>query len=104
MAVKLRDLLDNTRYQIENHGFNEDELVVRFHHQLVLVHAFANGNGRHARLMADLLIIRLGRPRLTWGGASASFTPVSAIREKYLVALRAADQGQLDGLIEFARS
>jgi hypothetical protein len=54
--------------------------------------------------MADLLIMRLGRPRLTWGGASASFTPVGAIREKYLVALRAADQGQLDGLIEFARS
>lgn len=104
VAVKLRDLLDNTRYQIENHVFNEDEVVVRFHHQLVLIHAFANGNGRHARLMADLLIMRLGRPRLTWGGASASFTAVGAIREKYLVALRAADQGPLDELIEFAKS
>jgi Fic-DOC domain mobile mystery protein B len=104
VSVKLRDLLDNTRYQIENHVFNEDAVAVRFHHQLVLIHAFPNGNGRHARLMADLLITRLGRPRLTWGGASASLTPVGAIRDRYLVALRLADQGQLDGLIEFARS
>ena len=70
IAVKLRDLLDNTRYQIENHVFKEDEVAVRFHHQLVLIHAFTNGNGRHSRLMDDLLIIRLGQPRLTWGAAS----------------------------------
>ena len=77
---------------------------MRFHHQLVLIHAFPNGNGRHARLMADLLILRLGRPRLTWGSGSVTLNPVDAIREKYLAALRAADQGQIDGLIEFARS
>lgn len=104
VAVKLRDLLNNTRYQIENHVFKEDEVAVRFHHQLVLVHAFPNGNGSHARLMADLLITRLGQPRLTWGGASASRISVAKIREKYLAALRAADQGQIEGLIEFARS
>ena len=104
VSVKLRDLLDNTRYQIENHVFNEDEVAVRFHHQLVLIHAFPNGNGRHARLMADLLITRLGRPRLTWGGASSSITPPGEIRDRYLVALRSADQGQINGLIEFARS
>lgn len=104
VSVKLRDLLDNTRYQFENHVFNEDEMAVRFHHQLVLIHAFPNGNGRHARLMADLLITRLGRPRLTWGGASSSITPPGEIRDRYLVALRSADQGQINGLIEFARS
>ena len=104
VAVKLRDLLNNTRYQIENHIFKEDEVAVRFHHQLVLIHAFPNGNGRHARLMADLLIKRLGQPRLTWGGTSVSRISVGTIREKYLVSLRAADQGQIEGLIEFARS
>jgi Fic-DOC domain mobile mystery protein B len=104
VAVKLRDLLNNTRYQIENHVFKEDEVAVRFHHQLVLVHAFPNGNGRHARLMADLLITRLGQPRLTWGGTSASRISVATIREKYLAALRAADQGQIEGLLAFARS
>jgi Fic-DOC domain mobile mystery protein B len=104
VSVKLRELLHNTRYQIEHQIFNEDELAVRFHHQLVLIHAFANGNGRHARLLADLLIMRLGRPRLTWGGASDSHTSSEVVRQKYLVALRTADQGQIDVLIEFARS
>ena len=95
VTVKLRDMLNNTRHQIENHVFSKDEVAVRFHHQLVLNHAFPNGNGRHAGLMADLLILRLGRPRLTWGSGSVTLNPVDAIREKYLAALRAADQGAL---------
>ena len=64
IAVKLRDLFDNTRYQIAHQVFHADEIAVRFYHQLVWIHAFANGNGRHARLMADLLAMRLGRDRL----------------------------------------
>lgn len=104
VAVKLRNLLDNTKYQIENHVFDADEMAVRFHHQLVWIHAFPNGNGRHARLMADLLAMRLGRPRLTWGGGEASITTVGELRDQYLAALRAADQGQFNDLIGFARS
>ena len=90
VAVKLRNLLDNTKYQIENHVFGADETAVRFHHQLVWIHAFPNGNGRHARLMADLLAMRLGRPRLTWGGGEASIATVGEFRDQYLAALRAA--------------
>ena len=104
VAVRLRNLLDNTRYQIENHVFDADEVAVRFHHQLVWIHAFPNGNGRHARLMADLLAMRLGRARLTWGGAAASLISVEALRGQYLQALRAADQGQMADLMAFARS
>ena len=104
VAVTLRNLLDNKKYQIENHVFNADEMAVRFHHQLVWIHAFPNGNGRHARLMADLLAMRLGRPRLTWGGGKASMTTVVELRDQYLAALRAADQGQFNDLIAFARS
>jgi Fic-DOC domain mobile mystery protein B len=104
VAVKLRHLLDNTKYQIDNHVFGADEMAVRFHHQLVWIHAFPNGNGRHARLMADLLATRLGRPRLTWGGGEATITSVEVLRDRYLSALRAADQGQFGDLIAFARS
>lgn len=104
VSVKLRNLLDNTRYQIENHVFDVDEIAVRFHHQLVWIHAFPNGNGRHARLMADLLAIRLERPRLSWGGGQAAITSAGVLRDRYLIGLRAADQGQLADLIEFARS
>lgn len=104
IALKLRDLLDNTRYQIEHQVFELDEIVVRFHHQLVWIHAFPNGNGRHARLMADLLAMHLGLHRMTWGGGAVAFMSVGAVREQYLKALRAADQGQLEHLIEFSRS
>ena len=45
-----------------------DEIAARFHHRLVSIHPFANGNGRHARMMADLLLVHgLGRERFTWG-------------------------------------
>ena len=104
VAVKLHNLLNNTRYQIENHVFDVDETVVRFHHQLVWIHAFPNGNGRHARLMADLLAISLERPRLSWGGEQAAITSGGLLRDRYLFGLRAADQGLFGDLIKFARS
>lgn len=104
ISLKLRDLLDNTRYQIEHQVFDPDEIVVRFHHQLVWIHAFPNGNGRHARLMADILTMRFGLPRMTWGGGTVALTSVGSVRETYLTALRAADRGQFENLIEFARS
>ena len=104
VAVRLRNLLDNSKYQIENHVYDADEIAVRFHHQLVWIHPFPNGNGRHARLMADLLAMRLGRPRLTWGGGKKAVITVGELRKQYLTALRAADQGQINDLIAFARS
>ena len=104
VAVTLRNLLDNTRFQIDHKVFEPDELVVRFHHQLVWVHAFPNGNGRHARLMADVLAQQLGRPRMTWGGADVELVSMGTVRDRYLKALREADQGQWSALIAFARS
>jgi Fic-DOC domain mobile mystery protein B len=81
-----------------------DEIAVRFHHRLVSIHPFPNGNGRHARLAADLLVVTLGRPRFSWGGAG-HLTEVTEARSRYLVALRAADQkAAYDGLLAFARS
>lgn len=102
--MKLRDLLDNTRHQIAHQVFNEDEIAVRFHHQLVWIHAFANGNGRHARLMSDLLAMRLGRARLSWGSDFLSTHTADQLRERYIAGLRAADQGQISELLAFARS
>ena len=69
----------------------------------VWIHGFPNGNGRHARLMADLLAVRLGRPRLTWGGGEAAIASAGALRDQYLAALRSADHGEFDDLIAFAR-
>ena len=79
-----------------------DEMAVRFHHRLVWIHPFPNGNGRHARLMADLLIDRLGLPPFSWGGMN--LTVMSAVRKSYIDALRAADRGDVTALLAFARS
>ncbi|WP_353428044.1 mobile mystery protein B [Polynucleobacter sp. MWH-UH19D] len=102
IAVALKNLLDNTRYQIENKTMSIDEIVVRFHHQLVLIHAFPNGNGRHARLIADALIINLGGEKFSWGSNSSNTTP-SLTRQRYLLALRAADNHDIAPLLQFAR-
>ncbi len=102
IAVALKNLLDNTAYQIENRAMPIDEIVVRFHHQLVLIHAFPNGNGRHARLMADALIVSLGGKRFSWGGNTSIATP-GTTRQNYLLALRAADKGDIAPLMLFAR-
>ena len=101
IAVRLRDLLDNTAYQINQQAFNADEQAIRFHHQLVWIHPFPNGNGRHARLLADLLILQLGGKRFSWG--QSSLTDENDNRANHLAALRAADVGSYEDLIRFGR-
>lgn len=102
IPVQLRNLLDDAKAQIEFNAYPPDELALRFHHRLVWVHPFANGNGRHARLMADLLIQRLGLPAFGWGGQS--LVTAGEKRKAYLDALRAADGRDYQALLQFARS
>lgn len=82
IPTELRQLLDDCVFWIENATYESDEIATRFHHRLVQVHCYPNGNGRHARLAADLLLETLGRPRFSWGitipdtwHASTSVTP-----------------------------
>lgn len=104
ISVRVRDLLGNTAYQVAHAVMPPDDLAIRFHHQLVLIHPFPNGNGRHARMMTDLLLIKLGRPVFSWGsGESGALEAQSALRAEYLAALRAADRGDIAALLAFAR-
>jgi Fic-DOC domain mobile mystery protein B len=98
----LATLLGDVRYWIEHETFALDELAVRFHHRLVWIHPFANGNGRHARLIADVLLQRQGQPVFTWGGADT--VRAGDFRRRYIDALRAADKNDLQPLLVFARS
>ena len=98
----LAALLGDARYWLEHQTYLADEAAVRFHHRLVWIHPFANGNGRHARVMADILVQRRGRPAFTWGGASV--VRASEFRSRYIQALRAADAGDLRPILKFARS
>ena len=95
-------VLDNTRYWMNQSTFPPDEIAARFHHGLVFIHPFPNGNGRWSRLMADILLVRLGQPRFTLGD-SALRTPDEA-RAAYIAALKAADNHDFGPLIAFLRS
>jgi len=95
-------LLGDARYWVEHRTYPPDELAVRLHHRLVAIHPFPNGNGRHSRLMADLLVERLGGTPFSWGGRS--LTDTGDLRRRYIAALRAADNHDIGPLLTFARS
>ena len=103
IAIELKYLLDNTQFWIENNTFPPDEIAIRFKHQLVSIHCFPNGNGRHSRLMADILIESVfSKNVFSWG--YVNMTAPNETRRKYILALRAADKGDFEALIEFVRN
>jgi Fic-DOC domain mobile mystery protein B len=102
IPAELAQLLDDVRFWIAAETYGPDEICIRFHHRLVAIHPFPNGNGRLARMAADLLAVRLDRPRFTWG-RSALVTPARA-RATYIAALQAADRHDIEPLLQFARS
>jgi Fic-DOC domain mobile mystery protein B len=102
IPVEVRKLVDDVRTQIECNSFSPDEIAVRLHHRLTKVHAFPNGNGRHARLMADLLIEDLAGKPFSWG--SGSLHEVGPLRDAYIGAIRAADKEDYGPLMKFVRA
>ena len=102
IPMAVRELLQDTKTWVQQKTYAPDEIAVRFHHRLVKIHPFPNGNGRHSRLMADLLVMSLGGERFTWG--SASLQQAGNLRKRYIEALRAADNHEYGPLLRFARS
>jgi len=101
IAEEVRQMLENTRAQIAGKVAPIDEVAARLHHRLVWIHPFPNGNGRHARLLIDLLLVANGAEPFTWGRSDLEH-PGEA-RERYLAALRAADARDLAPLLAFVR-
>ncbi|MBL7960557.1 mobile mystery protein B [bacterium] len=102
IRIELKNLLDDCCYWIDHKAFSKDEIAIRFSHRIVKIHPFVNGNGRHARLIADILISHgFGQPYFTWG--SVSLTAKGTARSAYLKALHDADENDYIALIEFAR-
>ena len=102
IASQLEELLANTKHQLAEQAYAPDEIAARFHHRLVQIHAFPNGNGRHARIMTDELLRALDRPRFSWGSRLLHVT--GGARTIYIDALRAADEGDFGPLVRFIRS
>jgi len=102
IGVELHKLCEATKALIEHKSYPPDEIAWRFHHRLVSIHPFPNGNGRHARLVTDMLLERLlHQPPFTWGGMRG--VPQGEVRAAYLDALRAADKGDYGKLAGFVR-
>jgi Fic-DOC domain mobile mystery protein B len=102
ISTELRKLIDNCRYWLENETYCTDEIAARFHHELVWIHCYPNGNGRHARLATDLLLLKMGQEPFSWG--SANRIDEAEVRRRYIAALQAADRHDLSPLLDFVRS
>lgn len=103
IPIALRQLFDEVDGWLEFKAFLDDEIAARFHHRLVAIHAFPNGNGRHARLMTDILLVHiLSQERFSWG--QDNLTNAGECRQQYINALRAADQNEYQQLLDFVRS
>lgn len=102
IATRLRDLCEDIKTQIEYGTWPPDEIAARFHHRLVFIHPFPNGNGRHSRLMTDLLLAKLGQQRFSWG--ADNLVAEGTVRTRYIDALRKADRKDYSALLAFVRS
>lgn len=99
----IKMLLDDIRFWNGNETFSQAEIAIRFKHRLVLIHPFPNGNRRHSRLCADILISHVFRKKVfSWGGSG--LTDAGILRRKYIDAIYQADKGNIMPLLDFARS
>jgi Fic-DOC domain mobile mystery protein B len=102
IGIEFKKLLDDTKYWIEYQIYEPDEIAIRFKHRIVSIHCFANGNGRHSRLIADVLIEHVfSLPVFSWG--SSNLVKADKIRATYLAGIRQADIGNMKPLIAFSR-
>lgn len=103
IGIDLRTLLGDTDYWIENKTYPPDEIAIRFKHRLVNIHCFPNGNGRHSRIMADIIIESIfGEDIFTW--SHSNMGQANETRAEYIRSIREADRGNIESLINFART
>ena len=103
IGVSLKQLSDDGLYWLENKTYSDEEFAIRFKHRIVKIHCFPNGNGRHSRLIADIIISQIfGKPVFTWN--STNLNKKGEARSNYLTAIRLADIGDIKLLINFAKT
>lgn len=104
--TELAKLFGDVKYWIDNETYSLDEIAARFHHKLVSIHPFVNGNGRHARLMTEILLTSLNREPFTWGMKSSpdALDAEGPLRDQYVSSLKQADAGDYTALLAFVRS
>lgn len=102
VPIRLHQLLGDCKFWIENKTYSDEEIAIRFKHEMVAIHLFSNGNGRHSRLMADIVMKHIfKKPIFTWG--YKNLVNKSEVRETYIKALKKADNGDFKDLIVFSK-
>lgn len=102
IGVELKNLIDDTKYWIEHNVFKPDEIAIRFKHRIVAIHCFPNGNGRHSRMMADIIMESIFKEEIfSWN--KSNMVKADETRKAYISALKNADQGDINPLINFAK-
>jgi Fic-DOC domain mobile mystery protein B len=104
IQVRVQELLRDVRAQIEHRAYPLDEIAARFYHRLVWIHPFPNGNGRVSRTMTDLMLKSYEAEPFSWGGENIDLVGTGEVRDRYIRALRAADEGDYRPLLVFVRS
>lgn len=103
IGVSLRQLLDDCTFWLNNNTYSEDEIAIRFKHSIVKIHCFPNGNGRHSRLMADIIIDKIfAKSVFPWNRSNLNKKGLA--RSNYISAIKEADNGNINPLINFAKS
>ncbi len=101
IGIELKNLMDDTKYWIENKSYPSEEIAIRFKHRIVAIHCFPNGNGRHSRMMADIIMESIfGKEIFSWH--KSNMVKADETRKAYISALREADNGNINPLIQFA--
>ena len=99
----MRQLNGDGVYWLKNKAYSEEEIAIQYKHRIVDIHCFSNGNGRHSRLMGDVIVSHIfGKDVFTWGGTNLN--KKGDARSNYLKAIRQADKGEINPLIEFAKT
>lgn len=103
IEIELKKITEDTKYWIDNKTYSPEEIAIRFKHRIVQIHCFSNGNGRHSRMMADIMMESIfGKEIFTWN--QSNMVKANETRKNYITALKEADNGNINPLIEFAKN
>ena len=101
IGIELKNLIDGAKYWIENKTYSPEEISIRFKHKIVAIRCFPNGNGRHSRMLADIIMESIfGEKIFTWH--QSNMVKADETRKLYISTLKEADNGNIKPLIEFA--
>ena len=104
ISIELKNLLDDSHYWIDNNSYSEDEIAIRTKHRIVSIHLFPNGNGRHSRLFADIIVSHIFNLSVFSWGSNSDLNKPNQNRHLYIKSLKEADNGNYKPLMHFARN